>query len=137
MKMAFCDVSEVVPKSLMAVIPDRYKTKRYHKVRVGEKITITDITIVAYQAKKDGDPLVRRDNTPILNETCYFGLSDGTYTSIHNDKVLGQVAQLTGWFEDGIKEDYYPLETPETVEIIETEIKMGSKTYPAFAFKSV
>lgn len=135
--MVFCDVSEVIPKSLMAVIPERYKKMRYHKAVVGDKISIIDITIVSYQAKVDGDPLVRRDGTPVLNQTCYFGLSDGTYTSIRNDKILGQVAMLTGWIEDGIKEDYYKLDNPENVEIIEVVGKMGNKEVPFKVFKSI
>lgn len=135
--MPFCDVSEVIPKSLMAVIPDRYKQMRYHKSMVGDRFAIVDITIVSYQAKKDGEPLVRKDGTPILNQTVYFGLSDGTYTSIRNDKILGQVAMLTGWIEDGIKEDYYKLDIPENVEIIEVLGKMGSKEVPFKVFKSI
>lgn len=135
--MPFCDVSEVIPKSLMAVIPDRYKSMRYYKVAVGDRVTIKDITIVSYQAKKDGEPLVRKDGSPVLNQTIYFGLADGRYTSLRNDKVLGQVANLTGWTEDGIKEDYYLLENPENVEIFEVPIKMGAKEVPAKVLRSV
>ena len=135
--MPFCDVSEVIPKSLMAVIPERYKKLRYCRVSAGDRITIVDITIVSYQAKKDGELLSRKDGSPVLNQTIYFGLDDGRYTSIRNDKLLGQVANLTGWIEDGIKEDYYKLDNPETVEIYEVPVKMGTKEVPAKVFRSV
>lgn len=135
--MPFCDVSEVVPKSLMAVIPDRYKTMRYHKLMAGETITIYDITVVSFHAKKDGEPLNRKDGSPVLNQTIYLDIGNGVYTTVRNDKVLGQVAYLTGWVEDGIGEKYYKLENPETVQVIEIPVKMGSKDYPVKAFKSI
>ena len=135
--MSFCDVSEVVPKSLMAVIPDRYKGKKYYKVKVGDRITVHDITIVVYNAKKDGDFIVRKDGSYVLNETVYFDIGDGRYTSLRNDKILGQVAQLVNWTETETGEFYYPLDNPENVEIIEINVKYGQKEIPVKAFKSV
>ena len=135
--MSFCDVSEVVPKSLMAVIPDRYKGMKYQKVKVGDHVTIHDITIVVYNARKDGDFIVRKDGSYVLNETVYFGLGNGYYTSLRNDKVLGQVAQLVNWFETETGEFYYPLDNPENVEIIEINVKYGQKEIPVKAFKSI
>ncbi len=135
--MTFCDVNEIVPKSLMAVIPDRYKGKKYVKLKVGDRITIHDITVVTYNAKKDGDFIVRKDGSNVLNESIYFDIGDGYYTSLRNDKVLGQVAQLTGWTETEIGEKYYSLDIPENVEIIEIVAKYGTKEIPVKAFKSV
>lgn len=137
--MPFCDVSEVVPKALMAVIPEKYKGMKYHKVTVGEILTLYGVTVVSYQAKdkESGDLLERKDGTPVLNQNCYFDLGDGVYTSIKNEKVLGQVANLTGWFEQGIGEIEYKFDKPEKVQIIETPAKMGKKEYPVPAFKSI
>ena len=92
--MSFCKVTEVVPKNLLAVIPEKYKGMKYKKLNVGDVVTITDITVVSYKAKKDGEYIQRKDGTYILNQTCYFGLTDGYYTSIRNNTILGQVASL-------------------------------------------
>ena len=135
--MSFCDVSEVIPKSLMAVIPDRYRGMKYMKLKAGDRITIHDITIVTYNAKKDGEYIVRKDGTNVLNESIYFYIGDGYYSSLRNDKVLGQVAQLTGWTETDVGEEYFKLEKPEPVEIIEINAKYGNKEIPVKAFKSV
>lgn len=121
----------------MAVIPDRYKGKKYVKLKTGDRITIYDITVVTYPAKKDGDFIVRKDGSNVLNESIYFDIGDGRYTSLRNDKILGQVANLTGWIEKDIGESYYPLDNPETVEIIEINAKYGNKEIPVKAFKSV
>lgn len=141
--MSFPKFDEIVPKALLSVTPDRYKTKPYHRLAVGEIITITDITIVSYKAKNKttGDYIVRKDGSNVLNQTIYFGLDNGSYTSIRNDVVLGQVASLTGWVEDGEKENYYSLEHPETVKIIETTTPIGkgenTKTIPIKVLSSV
>ena len=141
--MSFPKYDEIVPKALLSVTPDRYKNKSYHRLNVGEIITITDITIVSYKAKNKttGDYIVRKDGSNVLNQTIYFGLDNGSYTSIRNDVVLGQVATLTGWFEDGEKEDYYKLDNPETVKIIETTTSIGkgenSKNIPIKVLSSV
>lgn len=135
--MSFCEVSEIIPKNLMAVIPERYKGKKYVKLKVGDRITIHDITIVTYNAKKDGDFIVRKDGSNVLNESIYFDLGNGYYTSLRNDKILGQVANLTGWIEKEVGESYYPLDNPETVEIIEVNAKYGDKEIPVKVFKSV
>ena len=139
--MSFCKVSEIVPKNLLAVIPERYKGMKYKKLTVGDIVTITDITVVSYKARKDGDYIQRKDGSYILNQTCYFGLSDGYYTSIRNNTVLGQVASLTGWYENGEKDDYFALENPEKVKIIEVTESMGkgdkAKNVPVKAFESI
>lgn len=139
--MAFCKVSEVIPKNLLAVIPERYKGMKYKKMNVGDIVTITDITVVSYKAKKDGEYIQRKDGTYVLNQTCYFGLDGGYYTSIRNNSVLGQVASLVGWFEDGENEQYYPLDNPEKVKIIEVTESMGkgdkAKNVPVKAFESI
>lgn len=135
--MAFCDVSEVIPKSLMAVIPDRYKGMKYRKLQTGDIVTIYDITIVTYNAKRDGEYIVRKDGSNVLNETVYFALGDGYYSSLRNDKVLGQVAQLVGWTETDVGEQYFPLDNPEKVEIIEIKAKYGDREIPVRAFKSI
>lgn len=137
--MTFCNVEEVVPKALMAVIPEKFRGMKYHKAMVGEQLTIVSITVVSYQAKnkETGEFIERKDGTPVYNQNCYFELSDGTYTTIRNDKVLGQVAMLTGWYEDGESEQTFDLKRPEKVEIIEIKTKMGKKEYPVRAFKSI
>lgn len=140
--MSFCKPSEIVPKNLMMVIPDRYKGMSYVKSNIGDVFEISDITIVSYKAKSEGEYIQRKDGTFILNQTVYFGFKDGKhYSSLKNDAILGQVAQLTGWFEDGEKEDYYPLEKPEKVKIVETTVRMGkgdkAKNVPVKAFESI
>lgn len=141
--MSFPKYDEIVPKALLSVTPDRYKNKPYHRLNVGEIITITDITIVSYKAKNKttGDYIVRKDGSNVLNQTIYFGLDNGSYTSIRNDIVLGQVATITGWFEDGEKENYYSLEKPETVKIVEITTNIGkgenTKTIPIKVLSSV
>ena len=141
--MSFPKYDEIVPKALLSVTPDRYKTKPYHRLTIGEIITITDITIVSYKAKNKttGDYIVRKDGSNVLNQTIYFGLDNGSYTSIRNDTVLGQVASITGWTEDGEKENYYSLENPETVKIVEITTTIGkgdnSKTIPIKVLSSV
>ena len=141
--MSFPKFDEIVPKALLSVTPDRYKNKPYHRLSVGEIVTITDITIVSYKAKNKttGDYIVRKDGTHVLNQTIYFGLDNGSYTSIRNDVVLGQVASLTGWFEDGEKEDYYKLDNPESVKIVEITTTIGkgenSKNIPIKVLSSV
>lgn len=141
--MSFPKYDEIVPKALLSVTPDRYKTKPYHRLSVGEIITIDDITIVSYKAKNKttGDYIVRKDGSYVLNQTIYFGLDNGMYTSIRNDTVLGQVASLTGWVEDGEKENFYKLDNPETVKIIEINAPIGkgdnSKIIPIKVLSSV
>lgn len=125
--MSFPKFDSVVPKAILAVTPDRYKAKPYHNLSVGDVITITDITIVSYKAKNKstGEYIVRKDGSNVLNQKIYFGLDDGSYTSIRNDVVLGQVSSLTGWIEHGETEDYFTLENPERVKIVETFTSMG------------
>lgn len=141
--MSFPKFDEIVPKALLSVTPDRYKNKPYHRLSVGEIVTITDITIVSYKAKNKttGDYIVRKDGSNVLNQTIYFGLDNGSYTSIRNDVVLGQVTAITGWSEDGEKENYYSLENPETVKIVEITTTIGkgdnAKTIPIKVLSSV
>lgn len=138
-EMSICDVSEVVPKALMNVIPDAYKGMRYKRMKVGDKITIHDVCIVTYPAKSKstGDPIIRKDGSQVYNQTVYFGIGDGKYSSLRNEKALGQIAQLVGWYETDPGDAYYTLDKPESVEIIETTVKMGNKEVPVLAFKSV
>ena len=137
--MAICDVSEVVPKALMGVVPKAYKGMKYRRMKVGDKVTITDVCIVTYPAKskETHDVILRKDGSQVFNETVYFGIGNGYYSSLRNEKALGQIAQLTGWYETDIGEQFYQLDNPEPVEIIETTVKMGSKDVPVLAFKSV
>lgn len=140
--MSFCKPSEIVPKNLMMVIPERYKGMSYVRSNIGDVFEITDITIVSYKAKRNGEYIKRMDGTYVLNQTVYFGFKDGKhYSSLKNDAILGQVAQLTGWYETVEKEDYYPLDKPEKVKIVETTVRMGkgenAKNVPAKAFESI
>ena len=141
--MSFPRYDEIVPIAILSVTPERYKNKPYHRLNVDDVITITDITIVSYKAKNktSGDYIVRKDGTNVLNQTIYFGLSDGSYTSIRNDVVLSQVAKLTEWKPSGEKEQYFSLENPETVKIIEITTKIGkgenAKTIPIKVLSSV
>ena len=108
-------------------------------MKAGDKVTITDVCIVTYPAKskETHDVILRKDGSQVFNETVYFGIGNGYYSSLRNEKALGQIAQLTGWYETDIGEQFYQLDNPEPVEIIETTVKMGSKDVPVLAFKSV
>ena len=140
--MSFCNVDDVIPTAIFAVVPDRYKEKSYKKLNVGDVVTINDVTIVSYKARKNGEYILRKDGTNVLNYSVYFDIGNGEYSYLKNDVVLSQFARLVKWRPNGeIGEKYYKLEIPEKVKIIETMAIIGKKDtkkeIPVKAFESV
>ena len=140
--MSFCNVDDVIPTAIFAVVPDRYKEKSYKKLNVGDVVTINDVTIVSYKARKNGEYILRKDGTNVLNYSVYFDIGNDEYSYLKNDVVLSQFARLVKWFPTNeIGEKYYKLEIPEKVKIIETMAIIGKKDtkkeIPVKAFESV
>ena len=140
--MSFCNVDDVIPTAIFAVVPDRYKEKSYKKLNVGDVVTINDVTIVSYKARKNGEYILRKDGTNVLNYSVYFDIGNDEYSYLKNDVVLSQFARLVKWRPNGeIGEKYYKLEIPEKVKIIETMAIIGKKDtkkeIPVKAFESV
>lgn len=140
--MSFCSVDDVIPTAIFAVIPDRYKDMSYKKLNVGDVITINDVTIVSYKARKNGEYILRKDGANVLNYSVYFDIGNGEYSYLKNDIVLGQFARLVKWRPNGeIGEKYYKLENPEKVKIVEITTPIGKKDnrkeIPVKAFESV
>lgn len=132
--MSIIKIEEITPKNIRAVIPPKYKGKAYKKLVEGDKVTIVSVVFSIYNARKDGEFIVTKQGENITNTTVYLGLSDGHYTSLKNDIVLGQMAALTGFDETAV--GYYEYDVPpENVTVVTTEAKMGKKTYPVLAFK--
>ena len=129
--MSIISTKEVTPRNIRAVIPEKYKGMAYHNLTKGEKVALTSCVFSVYDVtkEKDGETKVYR------NITVYFGLGDGTYTSLKNDIVLGQMIALTG-FDERSDVGYYPFDFPtEEVEIVEVTTKMGTKDVPVLAFQ--
>lgn len=140
--MSFCNVDDVIPTAIFAVVPDRYKDMSYKKLNVGDVVTINDVTIVSYKARKNGEYILRKDGSNVLNYSVYFDIGNGEYSYLKNDVVLSQFARLVKWRPNAeIGEKYYKLEKPEKVKIIETTAIIGKKDtkkeIPVKAFESV
>lgn len=125
--MAFCDIDDVIPKNLLAVIPEKYRSMPSVKLNVGDEITLIGATIVSYKAKKNGEFITRQDGTNVFNQSVYLELDNGTYAYVKSDVLLVQIAKDVGWTEHGESEDYYRFDKPRHVKIVQKDTKIGKK----------
>ena len=142
--MAIKSVEEIKNKT-ERFVPKLYTGKTYRKVSAGDRITIVSCVFSVYPAKdkKTGETLTWSVNggvkRPFLNCTIYFGLSDGTYTSLRNSVVQLQMTELTGFRFKEVGEFEYHLDVPETVTVVQTVDTYGKgdnkKDYVVLAFK--
>ena len=143
--MSIVNVTDMPEKNTEKFVPDMYKGKTYRKLAPGDKVTIVSCAFSVYypRNKTTGQPIVINTGAfqkNVLNCTVYFGLSDGTYTSLRNRKVQYQMTMLTGFVNNGVGVTYYDLSTkPETVTVIQVQDTYGKgenqKTLPVLAFQ--
>ena len=134
--MSIIGIDSVTPKNIRNVMPDMYKGMAYRQLKEGDKVTIINCTFSVYQAKKDSEPLVTKSGLPVTNVTVYFGLDDGSYTSLKNDIVTGQIAALTGFDKENVIGQYDYSFEPERVKVVKAKTKMGNKEVDVLAFES-
>lgn len=133
--MPIISAKQVTPRNIRGVIPDYYKNRPYRELVEGDKITISSCVFSVYNARKNGEVIRTKSGEPINNITIYFGLDDGSYTSLKNDIVLAQMISLTG-FDEKSDVGYYSFEFPsEDVEVIRENTKMGPKEVPVLCFQ--
>lgn len=142
--MAIMSVEEIKNKT-ERFVPQLYKGRTYRKLTVGEEITITSCVFSVYPVKdKETGEIVFWSNDkgvkrPFLNCTVYFGLSDGTYSSLRNGIVQLQMTQLTGFKFNQEGQFEYLITPHETVKVIKTIEYLGKgdnkKPYEVLAFE--
>lgn len=130
-------INAITPRKLINIVPEEFRNMPYRKLREGETVTITKVIFSVYPATKknpDGErvPIVRKDGTPVLNESMYLGMSDGCYTSIRGDTAFMQLSQTVGFNET--EPGIFSFDMNEKVRIVLVDEKMGSETYQRYAF---
>lgn len=133
-------VSTVVKRSMLAIIPDRFKDWTYRKVSKDETYTITIVVYSVYPVKdkESGEFLLNRRGEPVLNCTAYIGFDDGTYTTSKGDTVISQLVSETGNYPDTAGYHEFPVDNCR-VKIIETMAEYGKagnkKSFPIWCFE--
>lgn len=135
--MAMMKATEVTPARIKAIMPVSFKDMPYAKPTPGQVKIITKVAYNVYVAKKDGNAIVRKDGTELMNCTAYVGFDDGTYFTFKNEIALGQLMSITGDIKMDAPNVFYFEVDPCTVKILETTIQMGKdkKSYPSWVFE--
>lgn len=130
----------VTKRSMLAIIPDVFKSAEYRKVNKDETYTITKVVYSVYpvKSKETGEYLLKRNGDVVLNTTAYIGFDDGTYTTSKGDTVISQLVSETGDFPN--MEGYHEFNVDNCkVRIVETMAEYGKgpakRSFPIWCFE--
>ena len=132
--MPIPSADSVPPRGIGKHVPEYFKGKTYVRVNTGETKTINYVIRKSYQAKdKNYEPIFSRiDGAPVMRVIYYLGFTDGTYTTVKNDIIVGQLAAWLGEYSQAENADFdlAGLDDVQTVKFGERKHKMGDREYP-------
>lgn len=142
----------LISDNIRAVLPSSYKNAPYHKIKVGDTITIKEVVYSTYNVfEKDANGKVVYDddgmaklkvngkNDPILNTTAYLLLDDGTMTSVKFRTAVSQLYSITGEPDKAVGTYHYANDSDDQpieckVKVIPHKDRYGQVERDTFAF---
>lgn len=138
--MSMSKPTETVSVYTQSILPPEFiRGRRFIKLTENMEKTIDSVVFSSYPAKnKEGNQIVRKDGSVLLNTTAYVGFDDGTFASVKSDTAIAQLASISEGYTIPSEPEVvqYPVETTK-VRIVSIEVKYGQKSYPAWAFDPI